>query len=209
MGAKLHKYFLLYHIFRYIYFIGFRAFTLWYSVFTWRLVFFYRLLPFSCQLIFLKKRINHKAIMWGLSGGIALFSVAALAAYLSSHLPTIYLDPSFEVGVETPASLRMLLQQDKSILYWHLLFSAFITAILEEFFYRGCLQNYLTPIIGTLQAICLTALVFALVHPKAGVFMIVPAIILGILFWKQGLSASIMAHTSYNGLILIATAWGY
>lgn len=92
------------------------------------------------------------------------------------------------------------------VLIYHLIFTAAITAALEEIFFRGCLQGFLIrqglpPAI----AIVFPAVLFGLVHPMA-VWPVLfgVGLVFGFLFWRYGLGSAILAHAVYNALLLSA-----
>jgi membrane protease YdiL (CAAX protease family) len=80
--------------------------------------------------------------------------------------------------------------------------------IIEEFLFRGCLQNYLKLHFGTKAAIQLSALCFALFHltPSQGignfslaVSLFLLGLFLGFLYEKQNsLFASVGLHMTFN-----------
>ena len=175
-------------------------------------VFFYRKLRASPRPDFVLKLKDKKlstALLWGLGGGALSFTL--LLAFLSygGESGGVFDFNSRPEGFGKDLPLRVILQKDSSTLLWHLLFSALLTAIVEEGYYRACLQNYLQRGLTPFLSVSTSAFVFALAHGNVFYFMLLPAFIFSILFWKQGLLSAIMAHAVYNALILSATARGY
>ncbi len=165
-----------------------------YGVGAW--FFFYKLLPKPCTKIPFYKpgSTNKKSLFSGLVAGILVFLVILLSVYFfSENSGTIMYRKS-----KPHISLLNLV--------WQLFFTALLTGTLEEVFYRGFLQNYLEKNLGSWFAIVISTIAFAMVHPGVRLAMILPAFTFSILFWKQGLFSAIVAHISYNSLILLATA---
>lgn len=84
-----------------------------------------------------------------------------------------------------------------------------IRSVLEEFFYRSCLQHYLAranPTLGWL----LQAILFALMHPVA-VFAVLflVGLALGGLYWRHGVLPAIVAHVSYNAALIALAGLGF
>ena len=103
-------------------------------------------------------------------------------------------------------ALAAALDSDWRILLYHLIFTAAVTAALEELFFRGCLQHFLARQgAPTVIAIILPAVLFGLVHPPSvGPVLFVVGLGFGFLFWRYGPGSAILAHTVYNALLLIA-----
>ncbi len=141
-----------------------------------------------------------------------LFSIIFL---LDSFIKTFL--PALAMKIRNETVLHTLLKKDSLVFFWHIVFSAWITALLEEFFYRACLQRYLTDALqnsciylngkrGILLSIFISSLAFAAVHPHSLGIMIIPGIIFGILFWWGGLFSAFTAHGLYNSLILLVAS---
>ena len=134
------------------------------------------------------------------------FGTFALLSTIGCYLK--YFDHSLFQN-KTHLPLKEALQNNINLLVYHLVFTAFLTSIMEEFFYRAYLQNYLQEKLGISLAILFSSLFFALAHYPMVIFFFVPSLVFGILFWKFGLWPSILSHTTYNATILILVAKGY
>ena len=169
-------------------------------------LFFYKLaVPPKPSFPKLRNKKTSIALLWGIGGGaLAFLIVFSLVVYGEIFFG---LEQKPEQFKNFP--LREILQRDWSVFFWHLLCSALLTALLEEGYYRACLQNYLQHGLGPFLSISISAFVFALVHGDVIYFMLLPAFVFSILFWKQGLLSAIVAHAVYNAFILTATAKGY
>jgi hypothetical protein len=75
--------------------------------------------------------------------------------------------------------------------------------VVEEFIFRGVLAQALHPR-GTRAAIAISALLFALAHlrPANLVYYMLIGLLLGRLYFRYGLKASIAAHAIFNGLLV-------
>ena len=172
-------------------------------------LFFYKLFAPAQPSLALKlkdKRMS-TALLWALAGGFAAFALVFLLTVYGGSIFGFEQKSGYLTDRHSP--LREMLQRDSSLLLWHLLFSALLTAIIEETYYRACLQNYLQSGLGPFLSISISAFIFALAHGEVIYFMLWPAFVFSILFWKQGLVSAIVAHTLYNALILLVTSRGY
>lgn len=149
------------------------------------------------------KRLS--AFLWGTGAALFLLLFIITFTYIGQNFF------SADFSKKPTSLLRPLLQNDIQILLLHIFFSGIITAISEELFYRHCLQYYLSKYCGVRTAITLSCIIFTLVHLNSPVWfvMLVPAFTFSFLYWKQGLSAAIMAHTVYNTGILILSKYGF
>ena len=150
-----------------------------------------------------KKTSLPLALLWGLSGGLLTFSLLFIFVGYGESLFGFGEDLE---GQTRNFHLKKAIEADPSLLLWHLLFSALLTALLEEGYYRACLQNYLEGFLAPFFSVSISALVFALVHGEVFYFMIPAALLFSLLYWKQGLPSAITAHTVYNALILLVAA---
>jgi len=84
-----------------------------------------------------------------------------------------------------------------------LMLTGLLTPFLEEAYYRGILLPFLLKFVSPVSAITFQALLFAFSHQlRALPFMLIIGVALGILCWRFGLGAAILAHSIYNSLIL-------
>ena len=86
-----------------------------------------------------------------------------------------------------------------------------VTPVLEEVFYRGFLQEFLTEnLCPPALFLVLSAAFFALAHLTGKLpvlpFLFVVGLSLGILYWRSGLVPAILAHALYNSAILVASS---
>lgn len=88
-------------------------------------------------------------------------------------------------------------------LIW-MLNNALLVTLAEEAFFRGYVQQQLTPRIGPRLACVLAALLFGLAHASGGPFMVVLASLAGLAYgWayqRGGLSAAVLAHLLLNSV---------
>lgn len=88
--------------------------------------------------------------------------------------------------------------------------SAFIPAVCEELFFRGCLQQVFGQFFGQFPqaGIWATAVIFALVHidPAAMVPIFFAGLILGYAFyWTGSLRTTILMHFAFNSVSIVLT----
>ncbi|MCR9143906.1 MAG: CPBP family intramembrane metalloprotease [bacterium] len=163
---------------------------------------FRRLLPGARAMTAASARRTEDSAMTGLLVG-ALSGVMLFAAIAGMHQVLVYLklQPTPQRG-----ALSAALDAGPLIVLYHLIFTAAITAILEEVFFRGSLQAFLeSRDLPPAIAIAFPALLFGMVHP-VGVW---PALLgvglaFGFLFWRYGLGSAILAHAVYNALLLLS-----
>ncbi len=142
-----------------------------------------------------------RALFFGLLGGAS----ACLAVLFVTNTFPQRLFPSHSV----PSLLVAHLTSDRSLFLWHLLFTALLTAFLEEGAYRGCFQYYLEmQTESRFWPIIFSTLLFALGHGQVFFVMLLPSLLFSVLFWRWRLLSSILAHAAYNGLILTIAVWG-
>lgn len=86
-----------------------------------------------------------------------------------------------------------------------ILVSGLLTPMVEELLYRAGLFQFLRGTMPTPFALIVSSFCFAIVHPIVSApFILVCALIFGVLYWRYGLMASILAHVVYNLLILLS-----
>ena len=124
------------------------------------------------------------ALNAGVATGLLLFAGSALLRF-------------FEPG-GPPASQPVLLQEA--------LLTGLLTPILEEIFFRGSLQRYFERNgLALWLTLLLPAVLVARVHaPNVRFFLFFVGFFFGVLFWRCGLVSAIVAHVTYNSLILAA-----
>jgi hypothetical protein len=145
-----------------------------------------------------ENRRGARALLVGCLAGLVLFLIVA---GLHQALVRLGLQPTPQ-----KTGLAAALESSWSVLVYHLIFTAAVTAILEEIFFRGCLQAFLqSRNMPPIVAIGFPALLFGLVHP-VGVWPTLFGVGLsfGFLFWRYGLGSAILAHTVYNALLLLS-----
>ncbi len=94
---------------------------------------------------------------------------------------------------------------DLSTLAGPLFTGSIITPLLEEYFYRGVFIAFFLNRKGTnFTAIVTSSIAFGIAHnPTAAPLLILLGLALGLLATRRGLIFSIIAHSIYNGLIII------
>lgn len=128
-----------------------------------------------------------------LGGALALYLVVGLLAGLQ-HAPESAFHQSLRAHLAEPRGLAL-----------QLFCSALLTPIFEEVYYRGLLQDALADWTPAPLALAIAAALFALVHPLSAFGALALAgLCFGILFWRFGLASSILAHATYNALILLS-----
>lgn len=106
------------------------------------------------------------------------------------------------------AIMTKLLTNDSVIgVFTNLFVIAFLAALVEEFFFRGCLQQIMVKITNSLHAgIWLTALIFSAIH--FDIYGFVPRVLLGamlgyIFVWSGNLMYAVLAHFINNAAIVL------
>ncbi|MBL8022089.1 MAG: CPBP family intramembrane metalloprotease [Leptospirales bacterium] len=86
-----------------------------------------------------------------------------------------------------------------------ILVSGLLTPMAEELLYRAGLFRFLRSTMPTAFALIVSSFCFAIVHPIVSApFILVCGLTFGVLYWRYGLMASILAHVVYNLLILLS-----
>ena len=139
----------------------------------------------------LLKRGKH-TILAGLLGFVPLFFVFALSR-LGQPEQAPAEGPDLDGGAFTFPFLVLLVS------------SGLLTAILEEWFYRGGLQYFMEcKGVHPVGALLVANALFALAHnPGARAALFIVGLCFAVLFWRYGLVSTILAHTVYNTSILI------
>ncbi len=148
-------------------------------------------------------RVYH--LLWGL---LLLIVSYGLVAYLAQFNKTIPM-PETWVALETKAAaMTKALLDFTSVgrLILTLFYIAFLPALLEELFFRACLQNILMQHYGKRKAwlaIVITAIIFALLHGQMQTVLprVFLGVLLGLCYYKTGsLWVSIAIHFFNNGI---------
>lgn len=113
----------------------------------------------------------------------------------------------FKTPVKTsifPGNFIYEFSRNRAGFWLYVITTGLLTPLFEETYYRGILQQFLMDHkIGPFSAIVLQTLCFIFLH-KYNVMPILAllGLIFGILYWRLGLASSILAHTTYNLMIL-------
>lgn len=89
---------------------------------------------------------------------------------------------------------------------------AFLPALCEELFFRGTIQRYIHPLVGTHSAVWITAILFSAIHFQF--FGFIPRTIMGAILgytyhYSRTLWAPIAAHFANNALVLAVIYYEY
>ncbi len=140
----------------------------------------------------------------GLLVGVILYGVVFFGHQLYELLPL----PSPPRESVQP-TVEKALKSEEGFL-WILLFTGLLTPLLEELYYRTILQGSLLSMESSIfWALLFQALCFGLAHdfyvaPLLGIV----GLVLGTLYWRNGVVSSWTAHATYNILILLQARWG-
>ncbi len=135
----------------------------------------------------------------GVAAGVGLVLFGAMFLY------DFFLRPEFGPDADRP-HIRAGLSDARGLLFT-LGVSALVTPVLEELFYRGILTRFLLARgLPAWSALLLQAICFGAAHPPE-VWPLIAGIGLcsGVLFWRSGLVAAVVAHSVYNACILLYT----
>lgn len=154
-------------------------------------------------------------------------AVAGLVIVYIIALPALNQVIFWNAGIQFPASMEtfgatlkemeeraqdmanvMLATSSWVGLFVNLAIVAVLTAIGEEFFFRGAIQETAASNGAPHSAIWITAVIFSLMHFQ--VYGFVPRLILGawfgyLLYWTNSLYVPIMAHALNNGVVVVCT----
>ena len=132
-------------------------------------------------------------VLWGVlvGGTLGLLGVATNSA-LAGHLST------------DPRAVFLSSEGDVPHIVTTLLIMAVAAPLVEETLFRGILMDWLRPK-GAGAAFAATAVLFAFWHFNATElrYYAVMGVILGALYWKRGLVASMTAHAAFNGTLTV------
>lgn len=101
--------------------------------------------------------------------------------------------------------VELLTSGGLSFFFLRILVVAFLTAVTEEMFFRGLLQNTLVRYMGCIPAVCISSLIFSLAHNDlSGVLpRFLLGCFLGFLLVRSGsLWLSVFVHFVHNGVIV-------
>ena len=112
-------------------------------------------------------------------------------------------------GGESPkvSEFRQLMKQNPAGIFFYLLSGGILTPVLEEIYYRGIFQSYVSELLQTWRlALVIQAIWFGLAHSPAVLpYLTLLGLVFGILYWRYGLYSSILAHVVYNTLIILGS----
>ncbi len=140
-------------------------------------------------------RINRRAVLWGLGGGVLLLGFNGLYG--------LALDALGVVPPDVAAMLRDLLPES-ALIVW----AAVLAPIVEELYFRGRLMDAFTPSLGYRWAGTITSLAFAAIHGIPAFFPAYVVFAFVLLTLKRrtgGLIAPILAHMINNAFALFAS----
>lgn len=125
-----------------------------------------------------------------LVGGTAAAALVGLNSLITGHLST------------DPTATMLVSEGDVAHIFATVLVVCIAAPFCEELLFRGVLAESLRHR-GQAAAIWLSALAFAAWHlrPEALRYYAVMGAVLGLLYWKRGLVASIGAHLTFNGVL--------
>ncbi len=146
------------------------------------------------------------ALSWAMAAAFLCFCCVIFLDYLDSH----YFGSIFSwQEMRAQRNLEIALHRSRELFLWHILWSAFVTAALEEFFYRGCIQRWLQNRISPLPALLVSVCIFSFAHARFSWIMFAPALCFSLVFWRRGLLCAILTHAFYNSMILGGSAMGF
>jgi membrane protease YdiL (CAAX protease family) len=132
---------------------------------------------------------------WLLGAEVGLAFAGVLIALLWAASGHPVLDPGAQALVSEGSITRVLLA---------FLVIAVAAPVVEELLFRGVVAESLRGK-GAAIAIFVSSVLFALAHLRGLVYYTGCGAVLGILYWRRGLWASISAHAAFNGsLVLLA-----
>ena len=139
-----------------------------------------------------------------------LLSILGGGAFYLLLLIVLHSTGNLDSGFRPGGFLTDRLENDASFFWQFFLTSVLLTPVSEEFFFRyilpaGLVRSGMTE--GA--ALFFLALAFASVHPPAAApFLFLFGLFLGILARNRGLPGPILAHATYNALILLHARFG-
>ncbi len=127
----------------------------------------------------------------GTGGALGLLAVFANSA-ASGHLAT------------DPNATFLTSEGDLPHILTTLLLLSIAAPLVEETLFRGILMEWLRPV-GATAAFIVSAAAFAVWHYRFSElrYYAMMGVILGLLYWKRGLVASMTAHATFNGVLAV------
>jgi len=138
-------------------------------------------------------RVDRRAVLWGLSGGVFLLAFNGLYGLALEALGV--------VPPDVAAMLRGLLPEP-ALLAW----AAVLAPVVEEMYFRGRLLDAFLPKLGPGWAGAIAALAFAAIHGIPAFFpayLVFAFVLLALRRRTGGLAAPILAHMINNGFALL------
>jgi membrane protease YdiL (CAAX protease family) len=138
-------------------------------------------------------RIDRRAILWGLTGGVFLLAFNGLYGLATEA-----------VGVVPPDIAAMLrgLLPESALIMW----AAVLAPVVEEMYFRGRLQDALSAKLGPGWAATISSLAFAAIHGIPAFFpayLVFGFALLALRRRTGGLTAPILAHMINNAFALL------
>jgi membrane protease YdiL (CAAX protease family) len=141
---------------------------------------------------------RHTAALFGAEAGVATALVVMTIGWLIEGRPN--LDPNINAVVSEGTVTRIALAT---------LVAVIAAPVVEELLFRGVVAEGLREK-GTGVAIFVSALLFALAHllwtPFYMAYYTLLGVLLGAIYWRRGLQASMAAHAGFNGFLLLLCA---
>jgi membrane protease YdiL (CAAX protease family) len=138
-------------------------------------------------------RIDRRAVVWGIGGGIALLAFNGLYG--------LALQSAGVVPPDIPAMLRGLLPKSV-IIVW----AAILAPLVEEMYFRGRLVDAFTAKIGSAWAATISSLAFAAIHGIPAFlpwYLVFAFALIALRRRTGGLTAPILAHMINNAFALL------
>ena len=143
---------------------------------------------------------------------LSLVLFTPVVGWLASSIQEMIREPDYQKYVgESGANESWIMNMSSARDLLFLLFaSAFIPALCEELFFRGCLQQVFGQLFRQFPqaGVWATAVLFALVHvdPAAMVPIFFAGLLLGYAFyWTGSLRTSILMHFAFNSVSIVLT----
>jgi membrane protease YdiL (CAAX protease family) len=131
------------------------------------------------------------AAIFGVEVGLA--AAATLITLLWAGTGEPVLDPVARALVSEGSILRIV---------FAFVLIAGIAPVVEELLFRGVVAESLRHR-GTVVALFVSSLLFALAHLGGLLYYTVGGVVLGLLYWKRGLWAAIAGHATFNGCLVV------